>query len=149
MNHIDTRLTAWLGESLDRAAREEIEAHCADCEDCRRLLARSEAVWSALGELTAPAPDRPAWEGIVAVLHPSRERTGVRDWRRWSFPAAAAAALVCGVVLGDRLAGEPTGVARILTQDIIAGTLLSEDAASDLDGLIATAWYDPAQRGTR
>ncbi len=149
MNHIDTRLTAWLSGSLDSTARLEIEAHCAACEGCRRLLAQSETVWNLLGELPAPAPVRPAWEGIATALHPAGQRAGAPVWRRWSFPAAAAAALVCGIVLGDRLAGEPNGVARILTDDIIAGTLLSADAAADLDGLLTMAWTGSAREESR
>ena len=149
MNHIDKHLTAWLGGGLDRTAREQVRAHCEGCEDCRRLLARSEAAWNLLGELPAPAPVRPAWEGIALALHPQRQRSGSPAWLRWSYPAAAAAALVCGVLLGGRIAGEPDGVARILADDIIAGTLLSEAAAADLDGLLTTAWADPAQGGTR
>jgi len=148
MNHIDARLADWLAGTLDPDAREQIAAHCAGCEPCRRLLEQGETVWRALGDMTAPEPARPAWEGIAAALHPAG-RAAAPAWRRWSFPAAAAAALVCGAVLGDRLVGEPTGVARILTDDIFAGTLLSADAAADLDGLIATAWNDPAQGGAR
>lgn len=147
MNHIDKHLTAWLGGELDRTVREQIRTHCEVCVDCRRLLARSEAAWQLLGELPAPSPARPAWEGIALALH--RQRPGSPAWLRWSYPAAAAAALVCGVLLGDRIAGESDGVARILANDIIAGTLLSESAAADLDDLLATAWNEPVQGRTR
>ena len=113
-----------------RAERGRLEPAGQSCRHRRRTARPGRGSRSPWPRQRRPA-GAPAWLPLVL---PRGRRGGV-----WSAASCWAAASP----------GSPTGVARILADDIIAGTLLSEAAAADLDGLLATAWNDPAQGGTR
>lgn len=133
--HIQDLVPAWLDGRLDAAARELVRAHCAQCAECRRALAESEAAWKLLGDVESPPPLRPVWPALAEARRPRRGPL----WARLSFPAAAAAVLAAGILLGVQLSGVRSVTFESPSQELLAGTLLGGDAVGNLDGMLTAA----------
>ena len=92
------RFQHWLDEAPNLTPAGAMAAHAAACETCRRLLA-IETGLRRLGGDAAVAPARRA--ALVERIAPARKRQARPLVRmlRWSWPVAAAAAVVVAVVL--------------------------------------------------
>jgi anti-sigma factor RsiW len=134
-----------------------VEAHLADCPDCRGALEAIRAVQSA----PAPVPDgleariqaavraeleepEPGTAPALRVERPAR-----RTWRPWALPAAAAAALVVWLGVSELAPPDdvPSGEAAVAeyepygtwpaTDGEVAGDLvLSELSVEELEALL-------------
>jgi len=97
------RLAGEAGET----ERRDLSAHLATCESCRAEMARTESVWTALGE-DADAPVTPEFRRrTLALLEEEMLRSRVRAFRprtRFARPLAQAAALAAAGSLGWLLA---------------------------------------------
>jgi len=98
---------ARLAGEASEAERRELSAHLATCESCRAEMARTESVWTALGE-DADAPVTPEFRRrTLALLEEEMMRSRVRAFRprtRFVRPLAQAAALAAAGSLGWLLA---------------------------------------------
>ena len=87
------------GDAPD-AVRAAVEAHAAECADCRQLIEDIGDIRSEAGVLPGLVPSRDLWSGIAEridtrVIPMERSaRTIVPTRRSWARPAIAAAALV-------------------------------------------------------
>lgn len=86
-------LLPWLANgTLAGAERQEVEAHVATCERCRRELAWLESLRSSVAELeSAQAPGE---FGLNRLLRDIRRRPQYAERRRWLAPALAASLAV-------------------------------------------------------
>ena len=95
-----TALADYLEGDAPDAVRAAVEAHTAECVDCRRLLEDLGSIRSEAAALPALTPSRDLWSGIaeridarvIPMGHPARTIAPAR--RTWARPAIAAAALV-------------------------------------------------------
>ncbi|MCC6740814.1 MAG: anti-sigma factor [Planctomycetia bacterium] len=99
--------------ALDGEDRAALEAHLADCAECRReVAANAEA---AAGVALALAPAAPSPEVRLRLQDAVAARTAVAplvprgSTPAWAVPAAAAAALLAGVWFGAKLEDASTG----------------------------------------
>ena len=86
-------LLPWLANgTLGGAERQEVEAHVATCERCRRELAYLQSLRSSVAELeSAQAPGE---FGLNRLLRDIRRRPQYAERRRWLAPALAASLAV-------------------------------------------------------
>ncbi|MEV4760708.1 zf-HC2 domain-containing protein [Micromonospora sp. NPDC049559] len=113
--HDSRLLGAYALELLDPPERDDVEAHLADCPECRADLAELSAVKAALGEVPAEAllhgpPD--ADEVLARTLRQMRVEAATGDRRRRAFVLAAAVAVLAGTlgagaVIGARSVPRP------------------------------------------
>ncbi len=104
------KLDLFAAQEVTSSERAAIEAHLASCAECRAALARLRR----LGELLAAWPAPPVAQGFAGrvVARAKQQQTAVGGrrpgrlgwarsaWNRIRFPAATAAALAAGLVLG-------------------------------------------------
>ena len=89
MTCVPERVTGYVDDALDAAARAEVESHFANCGTCREQVAFERDLRAELRAL--PAPElRPGFEAAVR-RRLAAERRGGRPWR---LPFAAALALL-------------------------------------------------------
>lgn len=90
-------LSAYLDGELDAPDRGRVEAHLADCAECRRTLQALRMTVADLATLPEPAPSpQDSWALRAAVR---RARRPVRRWERLAWGAGAAAAVLVGVLV--------------------------------------------------
>jgi len=103
------RLSAYLDGELDEAERRRLEAHLADCDECRSILADLREIVARAAALEATPPARDLWPGIrerlsgVRVLPIAGAVAAAEDRRRrfaFSLPQLAAAAAVVAFLSG-------------------------------------------------
>ncbi len=87
-------LSAYADQVLTGAARQQLEAHLATCETCRRRLEALRQTVSAIKALPMEAPPR------VFTIPPQREQRSARAGWAWAGGALAAACLVLVVTVG-------------------------------------------------
>ena len=142
------RLAGEAGE----AARRELSAHLATCESCRAEMARTEGVWTALGE-DADAPVTPEFRRrTLALLEEEMVRSRVREFRprtRFARPLAQAAALAAAGSLGwllARTAGPGTSAKTAAATTTAASPVAAVAAPTDLGGnpRLSNIAYEPA-----
>jgi len=130
----DERYTEWIDLAADgalgAAERREVEAHVAGCADCRRDLARAEALAARLA--AARVAVRPGFaREVMSALEPAPWEA--RAPRAWRLPAAllvalggAGAALVglggAELAPADGAAGALYAVADLLRAAVVAGS---------------------------
>jgi hypothetical protein len=92
------RFQDWLDEAPRLTPEGAVEAHAAACESCRRALAIEKSM-RRLGDGAVMAPARRA--ALVAEIAPARKRQArpIARMLRWSWPVAAAAAVLLAVLL--------------------------------------------------
>jgi anti-sigma factor ChrR (cupin superfamily) len=112
---VNERLSDYLDNELDAAARAEVEAHLADCEECRADLEALAAVVARAGTLTDAAPAADLWSGIESRIAPAQVLRPAFARRRFAFtmPQLIAASLALMIASGGmvwlaRLGGERT-----------------------------------------
>lgn len=104
-DHWTERLSEYVDGELDASERAALEAHLAECRECREIAAELRRVTMRASALTDPAPSTDLWPGIAARIGVA-DTTGVRRVarrparRRWSFtlPQLAAAGLALAAV---------------------------------------------------
>ena len=84
----EIRLCDYLDGTLDRAARQEVESHAAECPHCGELLAGSRSFAAFLERV--PGVDAPP-ELVTAILYKTQggnslSERAARGWRRWLRP---------------------------------------------------------------
>ena len=155
--HPSDRLLPYQRGELAAAELEGVEAHLAECAECRAALADFAAIAARLGRAPEPAPPI-HWGAFRAELHESLARRSApeRRGRRWSLgglPAALAAGLAVVVLylaipggngrapVGDQAAVENAMLASrldlIKELDVVQSLDLLEDfdVIGRLDGL--------------
>jgi anti-sigma factor ChrR (cupin superfamily) len=118
---LNERLSDYLDNELDAAGRAAVEAHLADCGDCRADLEVLAAVVARAGTLADRAPEQNLWSGVEAriaspqVLRPTFTR------RRFAFtmPQLIAASLALMIASGGmvwlaRLGGDRTDLPAVM-----------------------------------
>ena len=118
---LNERLSDYLDNELDAAGRAAVEAHLADCGDCRADLDVLAAVVARAGTLADRAPEQNLWSGVEAriaspqVLRPAFTR------RRFAFtmPQLIAASLALMIASGGmvwlaRLGGDRTDLPAVM-----------------------------------
>lgn len=125
--HPDVALVAYLRGELDASGRQGVEAHLADCAECRAAASDFQAILERLAAGPAPAPE-PHWARYRAELRARVNARGRRGFAPWLRPlpvamaAAAIAAVALTLTLGDRAAG-PNGDLASLEDAALAGRL--------------------------
>lgn len=95
-----TMISRELDGALDGAGREELDAHLASCEGCRRFKELSLAGLSAHRSASAAEPPPSLLPSILAAVEAAPRRDGMRGWLGIAVPVAAAAAAVVGIWMG-------------------------------------------------
>lgn len=103
----EERLLAWIDEPATAPEGAALQAHLADCAECRRRAEGLEAFLAALGS-ASPAPGAAAFaaqrDRILAALPDRAVDRGVvaalLGWREWWVPSLAAAGLAALLVAG-------------------------------------------------
>src|ERR1700761_8409518 len=68
-------LTLWLSEELTEAERAAVEAHIAECADCRQELEASKRMWSMMGGIHTPEPPAGTLVRFNAMLDSYKQGT--------------------------------------------------------------------------
>jgi len=127
--HVDELLVDHLRGELDAPERARVDAHLADCAECRAAREGFAQVMTALARTAPPAPPI-HWGAYRAELRERIERGGARRGGPWAWigrpvPALVAAALVAVLVVaglpGLRVPGTPDPLA--LDNTILASRL--------------------------
>jgi anti-sigma factor ChrR (cupin superfamily) len=117
MSHdvLHERLSEYLDDELDAAARAEVEAHLAGCGECRADLEALAAVVARAGTLTDAPPAADLWSGIESRIASRQVLRPAFSSRRFAFtmPQLIAASLALMIASGGmvwlaRLGGERT-----------------------------------------
>lgn len=90
-------LAAKADGSIDAKRARRLEAHLADCEACRQVLADQTRVYDALAATPMVTPQADFAARVNARIDESEGWLGLADFRAWTLrlaPVAAAAALV-------------------------------------------------------
>jgi len=109
-----------LGDAVDEALssdeREQIDAHCLDCEACRNLLADLKEIRAAAAGLERVSPSPALWTAIAAKVEPLAfaPRPPRRQWaalttRGGALAAAAALVLTLSTAVWFSLGPQPRG----------------------------------------
>lgn len=113
--HVDEQLVDHLRGELDSPERARVDAHLAECAQCRAAREGFARLMTALARTAPPAPPI-HWGAYRAELRERIERGGARRGGRWAWigrpvPALVAAALVAVLVVaglpGPRAPGTP------------------------------------------
>ncbi len=138
MNHVTSKLAAYLAGELSAQERDSIDRHLRACAACRREFAAQSETWALLEAVAEPGqPGRSVWPAV-------RARTiGASGARGRPALGWAAAALVAGMILGVSWPGAGPGPAETTTVDQAAGedswlqsSWLERDTGDDL----ASGW---------
>ena len=118
---LNERLSEYLDNELDAAERAAVEAHLAECGECRADLQALAAVVARAGTLTDTPPDRNLWPGVEARIAPPQVLRPTFAGRRFAFtmPQLIAASLALMIASGGmvwlaRLGGERTDFPAVL-----------------------------------
>ena len=115
------RLSDYLDDELDDAARLQVEAHLATCGLCLRALEDLRVIAATATQLPAIPPDRDLWEGVAARLAAQPDARVVpfapfaRSARRtfsFTLPQLAAAGIALMVFSGSLVYMARSGDAR-------------------------------------
>jgi anti-sigma factor RsiW len=96
--HPDTELTAYVTGDLAAEARDRVAAHLETCASCRRSVAESQTVLTALAASMSPSPAID-WGRYRADLRARVQASGRQAWWARPLPATLAAAGVAAAVL--------------------------------------------------
>ena len=142
------------GDAPD-AVRAAVEAHAAECADCRQLLEDIGDIRSEAAALPALTPSRDLWGGIAEridarVIPLERStRTIVPARRSWTRPAVAAAALVVATagitysVTRAQLGGTPVAGTTAPVAQVAPG-----DSTSSVPQTVVAATNPPVPQST-
>ncbi len=118
---LNERLSEYLDNELDAAERAAVEAHLAECGECRTDLQALAAVVARAGTLTDAPPDQNLWPGVEAQIAPPQVLRPSVARRRFAFtmPQLIAASLALMVASGGmvwlaRLGGARTDFPVVL-----------------------------------
>ena len=131
MNHLDDDAELYALGLTESGRGAEIEAHLAECAECRARVAAAESVAASLAAALAPMP------ASAAAAAGSR--------RRWLAPLAAAAALVFGATAAFEASAAHTASAQLAMTDTalaaIASSHFAHTTLTSRPGVIAKAIY--------
>jgi hypothetical protein len=110
------RLSAFLDGGLDAEERVEVDAHLAECGDCREVLEELREVKRRAAGLGPVEPSRDLWGGIAATIQAPPPEVRSDDTRIIAFPGAGAttgagATSGAGRAVASGAAGGPGGEA--------------------------------------
>lgn len=118
---LNERLSEYLDNELDAAERAAVEAHLAECGECRTDLQALAAVVARAGTLTDTPPDQSLWPGVETQIAPPQVLRPAFARRRFAFtmPQLIAASLALMIASGGmvwlaRLGGARTDFPVVL-----------------------------------
>lgn len=127
------RLTAFLDGGLEAGERAEVDAHLAECGDCRQVLAELREVKRRAAGLGPIEPSRDLWDGIAATIEAPAAEVRSDDARVIAFPGAGAGeGATVGAGDGPEVgpAGRGVGAAQARTRRRLSLSLPQLAAAS-------------------
>jgi anti-sigma factor RsiW len=143
------RLSEYLDGELTTAERASVDAHLAECADCRTTLGELRRVVARAAGVQDSAPDRDLWPGVAARIGTGRARVSV--FRRaftsrlsFTVPQLAAASLALMVLSGGLVWMARSGDPRADFQPLSAET--TSDAGTGL-GRLTPEQYDQTVAG--
>lgn len=107
--------------ALDGPERAALEAHLAECPDCRRRVAEDSEASAAIGATLAPEPPAPALRRRILDAVAARTGPGpavAERGGRWSVTFATAAGLLLGIAIGIGVPGKSGERVGQLERDI-------------------------------
>lgn len=118
-DRVRDHLAAYLEGLLEPAEAEALAEHLSACTDCSEEARLHEAAWSLLGaDEPVEAPADLARRVLEDVRREARGEPAsvipISRWRRWAFPALAAAAVMV-VALGSLLLRQPSKEGPLLS----------------------------------
>lgn len=118
MNHEEwqTLVSAYYDDQVTAAERAQVEAHLAECAECRALLADCRRLGQAIHDLPRGEPSRMLWPRVQAKL-PRRQQP---IWRRLLPVTSAVAMLVVGITIVAVLRMSQLGAVQPLMQKEVA-----------------------------
>jgi anti-sigma factor RsiW len=125
--HPDLALASYLRGELDADELRRVEAHLADCQECRAAASDFQAILERLAATAPPVPE-PHWGRYRAELRARLGTPRQQGWSRWLRPvplataAAATAVVVLALTLAERSPG-PNGDVASLEEAAVAGRL--------------------------
>ena len=120
-------LAGWMDNQLTEAARAEMDAHLARCEECRRQLETNRQLWASMGEVPVPLPSdkmQVRFDAMLdtykqeesrrtpGIIHYLRELFAVRPAFTWSYSLVLVVAGLGGGYLLSRPARASAGSDR-------------------------------------
>lgn len=111
------RLSGYIDGDLTSDERTAVEAHLAECGECRRVLEEVRAVVAAAAGLPERQPERDLWAGIAATIQAPIERDG-NDSNVIALPTA----MVDRGSMGSGIAEEKTAY-RFTTPQLAAASI--------------------------
>ena len=144
MNHESAteRLSDYIDDELDAREREELDAHLADCDDCKDVVAELRDLRRTARSLGPVPPPERVWGAVSEEIASSARRAGWRETRSIAWKAAAVLLLGVGLWLAMRTAPPAPETERELAErvsdDLLAAEAHYESAISGLEELIAS-----------
>jgi hypothetical protein len=106
---IQKRLSAWMDGELEPQVRSAVDAHLADCDQCRSRLAALQNAWDLAGMLPEPDSAPFLYTRIRARLESEKAVQWFAGIRRILVPVSMAAMLALGFWLGSFLGKNGSG----------------------------------------
>lgn len=93
--HTEKDLIAYLDRKAGASERRAVEAHLANCGECRERTEQFRLLWGALDQWTAPSPSA----GFDATVLARVSKEPARGFWRWLLPSPRAAFALTAVVM--------------------------------------------------
>lgn len=138
------RLSDYIDGALSAAEREELDAHLAECSDCRALVSDLRSVRREARSLPPLEPPEQVWNSIADRIR-TRDVSAARQ-SSFRTALAVAAALVLGVSLWIAIAAkepglpagqDPEALADMVTEELRAAESHYQNAITGLEQIIA------------
>lgn len=127
-------LSARLDGALTEEEERELEAHLANCPDCRAVGAQLSALQGAFPELEEDAPPEGFARGVMDRIRASEVPKIIPLWKRPQFRALAGLAACLVLVAGLYRASQPVHFEKTIKMDVTARSFSQDALTQETDG---------------